>query len=176
MPLAYPLGASPRSDQMRFGTSDTPTVAMIRSVNVGVTSAIDNGVSAPGAGRHTGSVRRLRACGIFLLQRGQIPRSDIVVTMRLSHDRDVHVMAMGLDAVIPPPNPGLNDAADDLCIRDQVENARVTGCHQRFRELTRIDAVRRIMRDVHRTHDAVRVWVMFGFRGLMALVADRAVA
>src|SRR5262245_45895178 len=64
MPLAYPLGASPRSDQMRFGTSDTPTVAMIRSVNVGVTSAIDNGVSAPGAGRHTGSVRRLRACGI----------------------------------------------------------------------------------------------------------------
>jgi hypothetical protein len=96
--------------------------------------------------------------------------------MRLSHDRDVHVMAMGVDAVIPPPNPGLNDAADDLCIRDQVENARVTRCHQRFRELTRIDAVRRIMRDVHRTHDAVRVWVMFGFRGLMALVADRAVA
>src|SRR6516164_11575878 len=36
---------------MRFGTSDTPTVAMIRSVNVGVTSAIDNGVSASGAGR-----------------------------------------------------------------------------------------------------------------------------
>jgi hypothetical protein len=31
---------------MRFGTSDTPTVAMIRSFNVGVTSAIDNGVSA----------------------------------------------------------------------------------------------------------------------------------
>src|SRR5215831_19462546 len=107
---------------MRFGTSDAPTVAMIRSVNVGVTSAIDNGVSAPGAGRYPGSVRRLRACGIFLLQRGQIPRSDIVVTTRLGHDRDVHVMAMGVDAVIPPPNPGLNDAADDLRIRDQVEN------------------------------------------------------
>src|SRR5262249_35004126 len=83
---------------------------------------------------------------------------------------------MGVDAVIPPPNPGLNDAADDLRIRDQVENARVTRCHQRLRELARIDAVRWIMRDVHRTHDAVRVWVMFRFRGLMALVADRAVA
>src|SRR5262245_18225525 len=110
---------------MRFGTSDTPTVAMIRSVNVGVTSAIDNGVSAPGAARQPGCVRRFRACGIFLLQRGQIPRSDIVLTTRLGHDRDVHVMAMGVDAVIPPPNPGLNDAADDLRIRDQVENA----CH-----------------------------------------------
>src|SRR5262249_13683399 len=38
--LGVAAGASPRSDQMRFGISDTPTVAMIRSVNVGVTSAI----------------------------------------------------------------------------------------------------------------------------------------
>src|SRR5262249_62035348 len=97
---------------MRFGTSDTLTVAMIRSVNAGVTSAIDSGVSAPGAGRHTGSVRRLRACGIFLqFQRGQIPRSDIVVTMRLGHDRDVNVMEVGGDAGITPTKDGVYDAA-----------------------------------------------------------------
>src|SRR5262249_60406084 len=99
---------------MRFGTSDTLTVAMIRSVNVGLTSAIDNGVSAPGVGRHTGSVRRLRACGICIFlqfQRRQIPRSDIVVTIRLGPDPSGHLLGRGGEPAITRANPGLERCA-----------------------------------------------------------------
>jgi hypothetical protein len=109
------------------------------------------------------------------------PLSLVVIERLVAENRDVDVTGMRIGATVGTPTPrrlarAKSRAAENFPIGYNVFDPRVARDQQHLGNAAGVDAVCRVVGDVHRRDHAVRVRIVVGPSSLVGSIANRAVA